>query len=156
MSAGAKKLIDLYAYKKEAEKVYFLLLKRSANKIYSNQWRMVGGKVKKHELRWQAAIRELKEETGLRPELFWNVPTLNHFYEHKTDQIHLIPAFAAKVAFKSAVVLDNEHNDYKWVESGAADQYIFWPEQLRIINCISNIVINDQILPDWIINFDHI
>jgi len=156
MSTDAKKLIDVYAYKKEVEKISFLLLKRSENKIYSNQWRMVGGKVNKHELRWQAAIRELKEETGLRPKLFWSVPTLNHFYEHTTDQIHLIPAFAAQIADESAVVLNNEHSDFIWVNSGATDQYIFWPEQMRIINCISNLVIKDQILPDWIIKFDHI
>lgn len=155
MSADIKKLIDLYVYQKEGGGISFLLLKRSKDKIYSNQWRMIGGKVKKNELRWKAALRELNEETGLVPDLFWSVPTLNHFYEHKTDQIHLIPPFAAEISGESTVTLNSEHSDFVWVKSDAADQYIIWPEQKRIINCISNIVTNDQILPDWIINFDY-
>ncbi len=156
MSAVTKKLIDLYAYQKRERSVSFLLLRRSKDKIYSHQWRMIGGKVKKNELRWQTALRELKEETGLNPQLFWSVPTLNHFYEYQTDQIHLIPAFAAEIISESQVTLNSEHSDFKWVNSKETDQYIIWPEQKRIIACISNIVTQDQILPDWIIDFDHI
>lgn len=150
-----KKLIDLYPYRIEENGVSFLLLKRSADKIYSGQWRMIGGKVRKGETRWETALRELYEETGLTPELFWTVPTLNHFYEASEDQIHLIPAFAAQIRPDSEVILDEEHKTSKWIASGEIKNCIFWPEQKRIIECISTIVQTNRILKDWIIKLDH-
>ena len=44
-----KRLIDVYVYRMNSGFPEFLLLLRSKNKIYANQWRMVGGKVKENE-----------------------------------------------------------------------------------------------------------
>ncbi|HBQ58180.1 MAG TPA: NUDIX domain-containing protein, partial [Balneolaceae bacterium] len=79
-----KKLVDVYPYKIKNGVPLFLIFKRSANKIYANQWRMVGGKVQEGESRWEAGLRELKEETGLTPLKFWTIPSVNQFYEAKT------------------------------------------------------------------------
>lgn len=153
--SSTKRLIDLYIYRKQENQVLFLIFKRSKKKIYSGQWRMIGGKVSDGETFWQAALRELNEETSLKPELFWTVPTINHFYEPASDQIHLIPAFAAEITDYKSIVLDDEHMEFKWVTAGTLSSYINWPEQLRILNCIHNILTNDKILPDWIIDTDH-
>jgi dihydroneopterin triphosphate diphosphatase len=40
---------------------------KGPGKIYEGQWRMIGGKVDPDETYWEGALRELKEETGLRP-----------------------------------------------------------------------------------------
>lgn len=152
---STKKLIDLYVYRKENHRIYFLLLQRSKEKIYSGQWRMIGGKTLEGEKRWQTALRELKEETGLIPDLFWTVPTLNHFYEPESDQTHFIPAFAAKVSGDSEIKLNDEHVAFKWLPVGDIPSYIYWPEQVRIIHCINELVINDKLLTDWIIETDH-
>jgi dihydroneopterin triphosphate diphosphatase len=93
-----KKLIDLYPYRVTDDQPEFLLLKRSKGRIYQGQWRMIGGKVEEGEAYWQAALRELDEETGLVPLKFWTLPSINQFYEAKTDQILSIPAFAAEIA----------------------------------------------------------
>lgn len=149
------KLIDLYVYHvTESGRLSILLLKRSGSKIYSGQWRMIGGKAEADETRWRAALRELKEETGLTPDLFWSVPTLNHFYEHQSDQIHLIPAFAARVDGEAEIRLDDEHDLYRWVDVAEISGYVFWPEQKRIIDCIEKIVMNQKILKEWIIPAD--
>ncbi|MEX1062109.1 MAG: NUDIX domain-containing protein [Balneolaceae bacterium] len=155
MEQPSKRLIDLYVYQEKEQILSFLLMRRAGGKIYGGQWRMVGGKAGDRETHWQAALRELKEETGLIPDLFWSVPTINHFYEPKTDQVHLIPVFAAEITGDPAIVLDDEHTEFRWVEAGNAGSYIFWPEQKRIIACINSIVINKRILQDWIIEFDH-
>ena len=86
-----KKLIDVYVYRIVEGEPQFLLFLRSAKKIYARQWRMIGGKVEQGEKYWEAALRELKEETGLIPSRFWTIPSINSFYEAKTDQIHQIP-----------------------------------------------------------------
>lgn len=154
MNRTSKNLVDLYVYCRVKNDLEFLLLKRAEKKIYSGQWRMIGGKTEEGEARWETALRELFEETRLKPLVFWSVPTINHFYEHQCDRIHLIPAFAAEVVPGSAVVLDDEHDEYRWIKAGEIDRFIVWPEQKRIIGSIKQIVTTDQIIEDWIIQND--
>lgn len=146
-----KRLIDLYPYSYGGHEVKFLILKRSDGVIYSNQWRMIGGKVEQGETAWEAARRELKEETGLETELFWSVPTINHFYDSESDEIYLIPAFAAQVNEDDSITLNHEHNSYLWVTIDEVEQYIDWPEQQRIMKLTEKLVRGNKILDDWII-----
>jgi len=110
---------------------------------------MVGGKRESNETAWQAALREMKEETGLVPIDFWVLPSVNHFYEHKRDQIHLIPAFAAEIPFDSEILLDSEHSDYNWIDPEETETYLNWPEQVRLLHLLSGILNNGSILPEW-------
>lgn len=150
-----KKLIDVYPYKIEDGKPHFLIFKRSSKKIYANQWRMVGGKVQKGEERWRAALRELKEETGLEPIKFWSIPSVNQFYEAKTDTVHSIPAFAAEIEKNAQIKLDEEHTEFKWIGIEEVEQYIPWPEQRRLMRLTCDILTDQmyQILPEWIIEY---
>ncbi len=146
-----KKLIDLYPYKIEDKAPQFLLLKRAKGHIYEGQWRMIGGKVNPRETYWKAALRELKEETGVIPDRFWSVPSLNQFYEHKTDKILTIPAFAAQLDASNSIRLNSEHITYDWFSIQKALDIIIWPEQKRLLQLVHNIVTSDQILDDWLI-----
>lgn len=148
-----KKLIDVYPYRRQGKTVEFRILKRSSKKIYANQWRMVGGKVEEGETFWEAALRELKEELSEKPVHFWTVPSVNTFYEHKTDAVYHIPAFAVEIVWhEERIKLDDEHSGYLWVKAEQIDEYIHWPEQKRLIRLIDDILTNQQILPEWIIN----
>ncbi|RNC85309.1 MAG: NUDIX domain-containing protein [Balneola sp.] len=144
-----KKLIDVYPYRMNEGTPEFLIFLRSSKKIYAHQWRMVGGKVREGETYWKAALRELTEETSLSPILFWTIPSINSFYEASSDQIHQIPAFAAELSIEADPVLDREHSEFKWVRSSEVDNYICWPEQKRLIKLTHELVVNDQILPEW-------
>lgn len=146
-----KKLIDLYPYRIIEGKPQFLLLLRSKGHIYHKQWRMIGGKVEKGETSWQAALRELKEETALPSRLFWSVPSVNHFYEPETDQIHLIPAFAVEISAGKEPILNREHKQFEWLEIDKAQKRIIWPEQHRLLSIIHNIVTRNEIPDEWII-----
>ena len=113
---------------------------------------MVGGKVEEGETFWEAGLRELNEELSEKPRQFWTVPSVNTFYEHKTDAIHQIPAFAAQIEWHDErIKLDDEHSGYLWVKADKIDEYIHWPEQKRLIRLIDEILTNQQILPEWII-----
>lgn len=148
---GDKKLVDLYPYRLMSGMPEFLMLKRASGKIYEGQWRMVGGKVQKGETSWQAALRELDEETSLPVVKAWTVPSLNHFYEAKTDSILLIPAFAAEVPPFAEPELDDEHTTFQWMRYDECKKAIVWPEQKRLLGIIEQLVISNQIADEWII-----
>lgn len=144
-----KKLIDLYPYRVVENEVSFLLFRRAKGKIYEGQWRMIGGKVKAQETYWQAALRELKEETNLAPKNFWTIPSINQFYEHSSDKILRIPAFAAEIHPDETIQLDDEHNEFSWIQPEDASTYIQWPEQIRLIELTNKLITSNKILDDW-------
>lgn len=146
-----KKLIDLYPYRLIDGQPQFLLLKRAKGKIYEGQWRMIGGKVTPGETYWQAALRELKEETRLTPVKLWTIPSVNQFYEAASDTIYSIPAFAAQVDEEQQPVLDDEHTGITWAGAENIHEYIHWPEQQRLVQLTNNIILSDKILDDWLI-----
>jgi len=147
-----KRLIDLYAYRIVEGRPEFLLFKRAKGKIYQGQWRMVGGKVEPDETSWQGALRELKEETGLVPIMFWTIPSVNTFYEHKSDTVHHIPAFAAEIETDQKPILDDEHTEYEWLSLEQAVRRISWPEQQRLLKLTESIITENEILEDWIVS----
>ena len=145
------RLVDVYPYRLEQNKVKHLILKRSDDVIYNRQWRMVGGKVKEGEKAFEAAQRELKEEIGLVPSFFWTIPSVNTFYEYQSDTLHHIPAFAAEIREEKSIKLNHEHSDWKWIPENAIDRYIVWPEQRRLMKLLRSIIRNNQIVDEWII-----
>ncbi len=146
-----KGLVDVYPYKKVQNEVKFLILKRAPDVQYAYQWRMVGGKVNTGEPFYSAAIRELEEETGLSPNLFWSIPSLNQFYDHNSDSILQIPPFGSEVDTEVSIALNHEHVSWKWISQEEIDTYIQWPEQKRLMKLLADIVISKQILNEWII-----
>ncbi|MEN9579371.1 MAG: hypothetical protein RJA70_2380 [Pseudomonadota bacterium] len=115
---------------RESDGVFeFLLLKRAQGRIYSGDWRMVGGKIEPNETAWQACLRELKEETQLTPVRLFSVPFISRFYEWQQDRINDIPVFLAFTTGEQPI-LDHEHVDAEWLSSERAIQRLTWPGQI--------------------------
>jgi len=130
-SATAVRVVDVYPYREGAVNPEFLLLRRAAGTEYEGQWRMVGGKIEDGEAAWEAGLRECREETGQSPTRFWALPSVNTFYEWRTDRVNLAPAFAA--ALPAEPTLDDEHADYGWWPAREAAERLAWPEQRRLV-----------------------
>lgn len=145
------RLIDVYPYRSREGFNEFLILKRAPDKIYAGQWRMIGGKIHPGETAWKAALRELKEETSMKPESFWAIPSVNTFYNQKEDRIEQVPAFAACLPIDAKIELNEEHTEFRWIQSSEAASLIQWPEQLRLMR-LTDSILNDQILDEWIIS----
>ena len=143
------RLIDVYPYRSKAGKNEFLILKRSSHKIYAGQWRMIVGKIKDNEKAWEAGLRELEEETKTKPDLYWAIPSLNHFYNHRYDKIELITAFAAQLDYNSEIILNEEHSEYKWIEYKYCNKFIQWPEPRRLLSLTNTILNSQKIIEDW-------
>ena len=134
------RVIDAYVYSYEDNKLSFLLLKRSKTKIYEHLWQGVAGKIEKNELAWQAALRELKEETGLTAQRIFVADYVSKFYEKHGDRINLVPVFGIEVKNKK-VSLSEEHCNFKWLSFKKAHAKLTWNEQkkgLKVVHSMLN------------------
>src|SRR5256885_1511566 len=89
----------------------FLQILRAKGKYMGETWQLVCGAIEPNETAWQAALRELREETGLTPTEFYLLDVVNTFYLAKTDSIMHSPMFCAIVAADADVQLNDEHTD---------------------------------------------
>jgi len=145
-------LIDVYPYCMTDDGVRFLIFRRTGAVMYAGQWRMIGGKVRDGESRAVAALRELKEETGCDTDLFWTVPSVNQFYDTASDTIHHIAAFAARLDRHAPIRLNHEHDHFQWIKIQDVKNFIKWPEQVRLIYLIHDILTGDGVMPEWLIS----
>jgi dATP pyrophosphohydrolase len=106
---------------------------------------MVAGKIGDGEQAWQAAVRELWEETGLAPQALFAIPSMNQFYEWQTDRVQSIPAFAAAVS--GDPTLNEEHDLFEWLTAVEAAERLEWPEQRRLLGLVDALVTRDAV-PD--------
>lgn len=145
------KLIDVYPYRISSFGHEFLLLKRSAQVEYGQQWRMIGGKVRNGEKAYEAAYRELKEETGVFPRNMWTLPKVNQFYSANDDEVYTIPAFAAELSNSTEIELNHEHSEYEWIAPKLITERTYWPEQESLWMLLDKILTEKSILLEWMI-----
>jgi dATP pyrophosphohydrolase len=104
-----------------------LQLRRAPGEALAGAWSVVRGGIEKDETAWQAALRELHEETGLRPLEFYQFDTIDLFYLASNDSLWHVPGFCAVVPRDAVVVLDAEHDAFRWVGRERIDADFLWP-----------------------------
>ena len=122
------RVVDAYVFRKVENKIWFLLLKRANKKIYEHLWQGVAGKIETGETAWQAALRELDEETGLKPIRMFIADHISKFYEKIEDRINLVPVFGIEVESEE-VRLSNEHTEFRWMGVDEAEESLVWNGQ---------------------------
>jgi dihydroneopterin triphosphate diphosphatase len=137
-------MIEAHIFCKKKNGIEFLLLKRGEKEIYGGLWQMVTGKIRKGEKAYNAALREIKEETGLKPKRFWVTPNVNPFYSHEKNYISLIPVFAAEVQENSKVMICKEHTEFKWLKPHKAKEILAWPGQRKSIDIITEYFLKEM------------
>ncbi len=143
MSKIITNLIEAHIFRETERGLQFLLLRRSETEIYPGLWQMVSGKIDEGEKAYEAALREIKEETNLVPKKFWTAPNINSFYYPEGDYISMLPVFAALVDKNSEVKISKEHTDYKWVEPEEAKRLLAWQGQRNSVEIISDYYANE-------------
>jgi 8-oxo-dGTP pyrophosphatase MutT (NUDIX family) len=117
-----------------------LALRRSNKGRCPGSWETVHGTIEPGETPVQASRREMKEETGLDPERVYNLSRVDAFYQHKSDEVALIPAFAAFVVAGAAPRLSNEHDQFEWLPLADAAHRFAWPREHRAVADILSIL----------------
>jgi 8-oxo-dGTP pyrophosphatase MutT (NUDIX family) len=93
----------------------------------------VHGHIEEGEPPWLAAKRELEEEAGLSPERLYNLSRVETFYQHRLDEVALVPVFVAFVPADAAVRLGQEHDRYEWLTAAEAGARFAWPRERRAL-----------------------
>jgi len=142
------RVVDCYIYRHTTDGIRFLLMKRNLNKIYEHLWQGVAGKIEKGETASEAAVRELKEETGLSPVNIFVADHVSRFYEVHGDRINLVPVFGIEVDSEN-VILSEEHISYKWADIDEALNTLVWNGQKKGIQTVHDMVINNDDRMIW-------
>ena len=132
--------VDTYAIRGAGDQLEILVLRRGPNGRCPGSWETVHGTIEPGETPVQASLRELREETGLVPEKFYNLSRTEAFYQHRTDQLALIPVFAAFVARDARVTVSAEHDRAEWLRAPEAARRFAWPRERRAVEDILSIV----------------
>ena len=142
------RVIDAYVYSYQSNKLSFLLLKRSRKKIYEYLWQGVAGKIEKNELAWQAALRELKEETGLTAQKMFVADYVSKFYEKHEDRMNFVPVFGIEVNNKK-VSLSEEHCNFKWLSFKKAHAKLTWNGQKKGLKAVHSMLNSKDARMKW-------
>lgn len=131
VSSGVS-LVDVLVLRQGATGPDCLVLRRSGIGRSPGSWEMVHGHADAGESPRDAALRELREETGFTPLRLYNLSRVESFYLHKSDTVTLVAMFAAFVD-QSAVRLSAEHDDFAWLSVEEARQKFSWPREVRCL-----------------------
>jgi len=125
-------VIEVFVIKHNAGDWRVLVLQRAADGKRPNSWETIYGKIDAREKPEKAALRELREETGLKPQSLYNV-TVSSFYLHASNTIQMCLTFAAFIAPDAEVELSEEHQRYEWLTLERACERFTWPREAHAL-----------------------
>jgi 8-oxo-dGTP pyrophosphatase MutT (NUDIX family) len=129
-------LVDVYALRGSGSELECLALRRGPGGRCPGSWESVHGHIEANEQPTGAALRELEEETGLVPLRLYNLSRVELFYQHHTDEVALVPVFAAFVVPGALVRVGPEHDGFEWLSPEAARARFAWPRERRALDDI--------------------
>lgn len=140
MTSVQVSFIDAYLLRSGAAGFEVLVLRRAPGGRSPGSWETVHGHIEPGETPVQAALRELREETGVEPARLYNVSRVEAFYRHQTNEIVLIPVFAGVVDPRAAVRHSAEHDRAEWLEPRKATARFSWPRERRALDDVLSIL----------------
>ena len=102
-----------------------LQLERAPGQYLEGTWQFPGGKLEEGESAVDAAVRELREETGLVPERMQHLTYVPTFYLAAKDAIATQAAFCAFA--NGEIRLNHEHTALRWTDRYRVKRDVLWP-----------------------------
>jgi bis(5'-nucleosidyl)-tetraphosphatase len=105
----------------------------------SGHWDFAKGKLERDETDEQAALRELKEETGLNAQIIPGFQEeLGYLFKERGKLIHKTVIFFVGKADEQVVALSREHQGYAWLDFESAYQRLTYKNAQGILANVEN------------------
>ncbi|HJR42033.1 MAG TPA: NUDIX domain-containing protein [Gemmatimonadaceae bacterium] len=117
--------MDAYVLRRVGDHWEVLLLERAGGTRCTGAWEVVHGRIEGDELPEAAAVREVREETGLAIERLYTI-SVQPFYLPNARTITMAVVFAAVVA-DGPITLGAEHARAAWHSFPDAVDRVTWP-----------------------------
>jgi 8-oxo-dGTP pyrophosphatase MutT (NUDIX family) len=121
-------VVDVFVIRPLAQEWKVLVLQRAADTRCPGAWETIHGRIEPGEKPEHAALREVREESGLEAERLYSI-TVHPFYLHAQQTVQLAIVFAVFVAEPAAVTTGSEHRAYEWLSVEDAIQRFVWPRE---------------------------
>lgn len=134
-------LVDVWPFRVVDGAVEALLLHRAPGRVLPGLWQGVSGLVEEGESIAEAALREVREETGFHGsaiEAFYHLDYVTEFYWEPSDALMASAYFALRIAPGVDPELSEEHDDFRWLPLDDALAMAVWPGYREGLSRIRN------------------
>ena len=132
----------------DAERLEILLIRRAAHRIFPGLWQCVTGGIEPGERVPDAAMREVREETGLSAadvEAFYDLDQVAPFYDEGVDAVVVSAIFAARVRPDATPRVSWEHDGIRWVPADQAVRLTVWPSYAASIRRVREHLLDPEL-----------
>ena len=132
--------VDVLVLRGAGPTLEILCLRRGPHGRSPGSWEAVHGHIDPGETAVATARRELLEEAGAESERLYNLSRVESFYRHTTNEVVLIPVFAAFLQADTEVRISSEHDQFDWLSPDQARARISWPRVRREIDDVMGLL----------------
>lgn len=136
--------VEVHVFRRRRNRIEELLLRRSPQRSLATVWQPITGGIERGESAVRAAVREVKEETGLTPLRWWALEHIAIFYDPGQDVVRVVPVFAAEVAWTDRVDLSDEHDRYAFLPLAEAKRRVLWGTQRRAMAALEEEILSGR------------
>ena len=128
-------VVDVYVIRPYRAEWLVLALQRGTSTRCPGSWETVHGRIEPDEKPEHAAVREVREETGLAIDRLYSI-TCQPFYLHAVGAVQMAVVFAAFVPEPGDVMLGDEHQAHVWLSMADASTRFTWPREREALQHI--------------------
>jgi len=132
-------VVDVYVVDPSTTPWRALVLRRGSAARSPGALEAVHGRIHSGERPEDAALRELREETGLVPARLYNV-TVHAFYLHQVARVELAVVFCAFASAATPLRLGDEHAGAEWLAIDDAARSYLWPRARQALSEIQQLL----------------
>ena len=135
--------IAAYVMMGEGPRCRTLLLRRSAAPL-EGTWSHVAGTIGTGETCWLAALRIIRQDTGVVPQSFYSADVCEQFYEPDRDRMFLVPVFVGFAREEAQVEPGTDYGEFAWCSREEASKRLSFPAQRRILGWVWDEFVDQQ------------